>query len=233
MKRIILLLACCCVFGAGLLESETIYLKDGSTLNGRFVRMAQDTLYFETTFGTLMKIEKGQVSRIDFAAQGQAVPPPAVIDAVPRASDEPGTLMVSFEKFEVTSKIRVERDRKREEHERENAIETALLMGGARVYSFFDSTTDKVVREGPETVLRNDLQPRDFKVTLAPRLYSGSLVLANTRASAYKEDFDPAPLEKTLILDNVDIKSGQTTHIRVGMKRKSWRVKKSELFRTN
>ncbi len=234
MKRILLLLVCACLFGAGLLESETMFLRDGSTLNGRFVRMAQDTVYFETSFGTLMRVHKGQVSRIDFIEGGGNAPVTPMESVTPlHVSEEPGTLDVSFEKFEVTSRITVDRNREREAHERENAIEEALLLGGKRVYSLVDSTTDKVVREGPETILRNDMKPRDFRVTVAPGVYSGSLVLGNTRASAYVEHFDPSPLDKKLVLNDIDIKTGATTHIRIGLKHKTWRVGKTELIKVN
>jgi hypothetical protein len=231
MKRILFLVACSCLLGAGLLESETLYLKDGSTLNGRFVRMAQDTVYFETSFGALMRVHKGQVSRIDFV-EGMAPAVPSAGTSI-HVSAEPGTLEVSFEKFELTSRISVERDRDRKGHEKENAIEEALLLGGTKVYSLVDSTTDKIVREGPETILRNDMKPRDFKVALGPGLHSGLLVIGNSRISVYTERFDPAPLDKKLILENVDIKTGETTQIRVGLKRRSWRGGKSELFRVN
>jgi len=224
MKRMLLLLVCSCVFGAGLLESETLYLRDGSAVKGRFVRMAQDTIYFETSFGPLVRVHKEKVSRIDFV-DGRA---PALLDSASpiHVSAEAGTLDVSFEKFELTSRIIVERDREREAHERENAIEQALLLGDKKVYSVVDSTTDKIVREGPETILRNDMRPRDFKVAVAPGLHRCAVVLANSRASVYVDRFDPAPLDKKLTLDNVDIKPGETTYIRIGLKRKA-------LFRMN
>jgi len=231
MKRILLFMACFSVVGAGFLESETLYLRDGSALNGRFVRMAQDTVYFETSFGSVLRVHKEKVSRVDFV-DGQT-PAPHESRSPIHVSEEPGTLDVSFEKFELTSRITVERDREREAHERENAIELALLLGDKKVYSVIDSTTDKIVREGPETILRNDMRPRDFKVALAPGLHRCAVVLANSRASVYVERFDPAPLDKKLTLDNVDIKPGETTYIRIGLKRKSWRIGKSELFRIN
>lgn len=233
MKRILVLLACSCVFGAGVLESETLYLKDGSALNGRFVKMAEDTVYFETSFGSMMRVHRAQVTRIDFLDEKGAPPVSPPGSAPVHVSEEPGTLMVSFEKFELTSRISVERNRERAAHERENAIEEALVLGDAKVYSLIDSTTDKVVREGPDTILRNDMKPHDFKVAVAPGLYPGSLVLGNTRASDYVERFDPAPLDKKLVLDNIDIKAGKTTHIRVGLKHKSWRIGKTELFKAN
>jgi hypothetical protein len=213
------------------LKSEVLYLKDGSTLKGRLVKVDQDTLYFETLFGSAFRIHREKVSRVDFV-EG-LIPASPGIDSQVHVDEEPGTLHVSFEKFTLTSRIVVERDREREAHEQENAIEQVLLVDGKQVYSMIDSTTDKVVRMGPETVLRNDVQPVDFKIALAPGLYDCAVVLANSRASVYVKQFDPAPLDRKLILDNVDVRPGEATHVRIGLKRKSWRSGKSELYKTN
>ena len=233
MRRIVFFVLVGIVFGAGLLKSEIVYLKDGSVVKGTLKKMTADTLYFETAFGSLIKIPKDKVFKVDFV-EGAGVPttvPPAVA-GLGTASAEPGSLMVVFDRIKLTSRITVKRDRDREGHERENAIEVALMIDGKKVYSFIDSTTDKLVANGPEKTLRNDIEPQGFTVGLPPGLCQGSLHIGNTRAGEYADRFDPEPLNRVLILNNLDIKSRETLVVRVGMKKKMLGLKKTELIRS-
>ncbi len=231
MKRFIPLLLCASLVVPGLLKSESLRLKDGSVLNGRLVKVEQDTLYFETSFGATVAVHRGKVSRIEFdeSAVRSSNEPPAFLSI--HTSERPGSLSVSFEKFTLTSRVVVPRGGDRESYERENAIELALEVDGQNTYSFVDSTTDKTVRNGPETVLRNDIEPHDFGVAVSPGLYRCVVGFRNSRASAYVERFDPRPLDQKLVFDTVRIEPGKTTYIRVGLKRKAWLVGKTELFK--
>jgi len=231
MKRARLILFCALMLVPGSLASESVYLKDGSVLKGRLARAEQDTLFFETSFGSFLAIHRGQISRIEFdeGLAGLSGEPPAV--GVPHPSELPGSLSVSFEKFTFTSRLVVPRSGDPPAYERENAIEQSLMVEGRNVYSYVDSVTDKTVTDGPETVLRNDIEPRDFEVALPAGLYRCVIGFRNSRASAFVERFDPDPLDKKLILDTVRIDPGRTTHVRIGSKRKSWIVGSRELFR--
>ncbi len=232
MKRIVFFVLLIVFVGVGLLKSEVVYLKDGSTLKGTVKKMSGDTLYFEASFGSLMKISKDKIVRIDFAEGSSVVspgPPPAVEES--GASAEPGSLMVVFEKVKFTSKISVKRDRDREGHERENAIEMRLMLEGNTIYSLIDSTTDKVIANGPETTLRNDIEPQAFSLALAPGMYQGALRIGNTRIDKYAERFDPEPLDKLLVLDNLKIKPNETLVVRVTVKKKLLGLKKSDMSR--
>ena len=233
MKRIVFFVLVCIVFGAGLLKSEIVYLKDGSIVKGTLKKISADTLYFETSFGSMMKIPKHKIFKVDFAdgAAGPTTVPPAVA-GLGTASAEPGSLMVVFDRIKLTSRITVKRDRDREGHERENAIEVALMIDGKKVYSFIDSTTDKLIANGPEKTLRNDIEPRGFTVGLPAGLSQGSLHIGNTRADEYADRFDPEPLNRVLILNNLDIKSNETLVVQVGMKKKMMGLKKTELIRS-
>jgi hypothetical protein len=125
----------------------------------------------------------------------------------------------------------MERRGNRSEYERENAIEQAVFVDQKKVHSVVDSTTDKVVRSGPETSLRNDARPVELRLPLAAGVHQCSIVFSNSRAKEYEERFDPSPLAKKLVLDGIQVKSNQTTALRVGLKRKSWRVGKTELVK--
>ena len=229
MKRFVVFLLCAGLLAPVLLRSETLHLKDGSAVKGRFVKTERDTVFFETTFGTSMRVHKDKVARIDFG-EG-AAPGEGAVDSSIRTSEAPGTLYVSFENFDLTSKIVMERRGDRSEYERENAIEQAVFVDQRKVHSVVDSTTDKVVRSGPETTLRNDARPVELRVTLAPGVHQCSIVFSNSRVKEYEERFDPSPLAKKLVLDGIQVKPNQTTALRVALKRKSWRVGRTELVR--
>jgi hypothetical protein len=56
-------------------------------------------------------------------------------------------------------------------------------------------------------------------------------VFSNSNVKLYEKRFDPSPLAKKLVLDGIQVKPKQTTALRIGLKRKSWRVRKTELVR--
>jgi hypothetical protein len=213
-----------------LLMGETLYLTDGSTLRGKLKKYENDTLHFETTFGAMVKIDKSKVARIDFDGSGLVpVPGPSGADAGFKDA-APGTLQFAFEGVKFTTRINVKRGKDREAVERENSIEQRLLVGGKLVHSYGDSVTDKAIRNGPETTLRNDFEAQDFKIVLAPDLYHLTLVFGNSFADQFADQFDSKPLERELLIDNVRVEPGRTMRIRVGMKRKRWGISKSELY---
>jgi hypothetical protein len=229
MKRAVLFLLCAGFLVPVLLRSETLYLKDGSVVKGRFVKSERDTVFFATSFGTSIRVHKDKVARIDFG-EGQA-PSESAVDSLIRTTEAPGTLLVTFEDFELTSKIVMERRGNQREYEKENAIEQAVFVDQRKVHSVVDSTTDKVVRNGPETTLRNDARPVELRVPLAAGVHQCSIIFSNSRAKEYGERFDPSPLAKKLVLDGIQVKPNQTTALRVGLKRKSWRIGKTDLVR--
>lgn len=229
MKRMVVLVFCASLAVSGHLRSEVLHLKDGSVLKGRLVKMELDTLYFETSFGPRMAVPRGRVARIDFDENWASPSGRPGSGAAVFTASEPGTLAVSFEEFELTSRIVLERGGSRAACERENTLEMTLVVNGLKVYSTVDSLTDKTVRKGPETVLRNDMRPRGFEVPLAPGIHRCVVAFGNTRASEHVELLDPGPLDKKLVLDPVRVDPGRTTHVRIGMKRK-W-TGKTELVR--
>ncbi len=229
MKRILILALCAALFSPVLLRSDTLRLKDGSEVMGMLIKVENDTVSFQTNFGSVLRVHKGKVLRIDFAADGEVQPVPSETSI--HSSEAPGTLLVAFAEFEVTSRIVVERNADRTAFERGNSIKQSLKVNGAAVLTSVDSTTDKVVRNGPETTLRNDAKPVDFKVALDPGFYQCSIVFGNVGAAKYMDSFDPRPLDETLELDSVRVNSKQTTVIRIGMKRKVWKIGSQNLVR--
>ena len=69
-----------------LTQSEVLYLKDGSSIQGKLKRLVNDTLYFETSFGSSIRVPREQVVRIDFADSPTIQPPGAGAAAIPQQS---------------------------------------------------------------------------------------------------------------------------------------------------
>jgi hypothetical protein len=206
------------VFLPALTQGEVLYLKDGSSIQGRLQKMVNDTLYFETSFGSSIRVPREKVSRLDFAESPMIPAPGAAV--IPPESSVPGTVMVSFEKIQLTSKVSVNRGKNEQEILRANWIECAWYMGSDKVHSQIDSVTDKTIREGPETRYRNDMTPHDFKVAVPTGSYQCRLIIRNIVPEGYDGSFDGGPLEKRLLIENVKVLPAQTTQYRVGMKRK-------------
>jgi hypothetical protein len=211
------LVLCLLLFLPVLSQSEVLYLKDGSTIQGKLVRFVNDTLYFETSFGPEVRVPREKVMRIDFV---ESALQPGLMQTVPQQSSAPGTLMVSFEEFHLTSRVNVHRGKNREALTQANSIELALYVGSDKVHSEIDSVTDKEIREGPDTALRNDMSPTDFKVAVASGTYQCRVFFGNSMVGDYKDYFATGPHEKKLLVENVKILPAETTQLRIGMKRK-------------
>jgi len=216
LKRFLLL--CLVVFVPALVQGSVFHLKDGSAIQGKLLKLVNDTLYVETSFGAKIRIPKSQIVRVDFADSAAVLPMPST--AVPKQSSVPGTVMVSFEKFNVSSRVTVHRGQNEAEILKANSIELAFYVGSEKVYSVIDSSTNKEIREGPDTVYKNEMRPEEFKVAVPPGSYQCRLFLRNTFARDYENSFVNDPLEKRLLVENVNVLPAQTTLYRVGLKRK-------------
>ena len=202
-----------------LTQGEVLRLKDGSSIQGKLLRLVNDTLYFETSFGSEIRVTRDKVLRIDFVEPGSTLVYPPT-QPTPQQSSLPGTVMVSFEKFKVTSRVTVHRGKDEEAIIRANSIECAFYIGPSKMFSAVDSVTDKEIREGPDTVYKNDMRPERVKVAITSGSYQCRLFLRNWLLADYKDSFIGDPLEKELLVENVKVLPGQTTQLRIGMKRK-------------
>ncbi len=216
-----------------IVQAEVLYLKDGSTLVGKLVRVDGDTLYFHPSFGGTLKFSKSTVWRILFDESKTEPESKAGIDrlSMPEMNAaEPGSLIVDFDGMDVSNKIVVHRNRNYEDHERANAIQSALIVDGVEVATVIDSTTDKVYREGPNTFLKNSMNLPDFRVELDAGPHSCLILIKNLGASAYKKAFEFSPLDLSLNVDNVVIYPKRKTTIEIGKKRGALKLGMPELY---
>lgn len=214
------LIICFLLFAPAFSHGEIVYLKDGSTIQGKLVKLLNDTLHFETSFGAPIRIHRSKVLRVEFAgpASSQSVIlTPGIQQQQPAGI---GTLQVHFDKFELTSRITVHRGKNRDDLEKANSIEKSLFLGRDKVASVIDSVTDKVIREGPETILRNSITPRTIKVAVNSGTYRCRVHIGNTMAGDFHDRFVGDPLDKEVVAHNVVIRAGETTALRIGFKRK-------------
>jgi hypothetical protein len=216
-----------------ILQAEVLFLKDGSNLVGKLLRVEGDTLYFQPTFGGTLKFNKSDVRRIQFDDSEEGVGSRAGIDryATPVMNEaEPGSLIVSFDGISVSNKITIHRMRNYEELERANWIQSSLIVEGREVASVIDSTIDKVYREGPDTYLKNTMNLPDFRVELESGTYSCLIVIKNIGASEHNKAFEYAPLDLSLNVDNITIYPQRNSTIEIGKKRGTFKLGMPKLY---
>ncbi len=198
-------------------QTDVLYLKDGSVLVGKLVKTARDTVYFETSFGTHMKVCRTRVLRIQF---GDSISSGREHLAFPRAKPaDPGSLVVSFSDLKISNKIIVHRNRDYARHEQANAIESILIVDGETVASYVDSTMDKTVRKGPDKILKNTIKLTDFHVALDSGPHNCLIIVRNPPRSAYENHFEHERLNLKLSLRDVIVYPGRTTQVEIGLKR--------------
>lgn len=216
-----------------IVQAEVLYLKDGSNLVGKLVRVEGDTLYFQPSFGGILKFSKTTVWRILFDESKNEPKGQVGGDRFSRpetSAAEPGSLIVDFDGMSLANKIIVHRKRNYEDHEQANAIKSTLVVDGIEVATVIDSTTDKVYREGPDTILKNSMRLPDFRVELSAGPHSCLILIKNLGASDYKNQFEFSPLDLSLNVENVVIYPKRITTIEIGKKRGTLRLGMPELY---
>jgi len=209
-----------------LIYGEILHLKDGSAIKGKIISWEGDTLRFKPSYGGEIKVHKDDVVRIEF---DESAPAPVPLPGE-QVSAEPGSLFVRFNNMKLTSKISVHRNQDREGHEIENAIEQSLTVSGKKVFSIVDTTTNKVIYEGPETILKNDYEPVEMHIGMPPGIYQVRILIGNTYVDKYEEAFTDKPLHKDVFVDAVVITPGGVTVVQVGKRRKKLGMAGYELY---
>lgn len=213
-----------------ILQSEVVYLKDGSQIRGKLVSCAGDTLIFEPSFGGRVRIQRSDIVQIVF--DEAKTPIPAGTGAEPAADEGPGVVMIAFKDDKLSSKVAVTRRSKKREADlvRANWIEQLLIVEGDTVFSRVDSTMDKTINKGHERFYKNTIELEDMTAELEPGVRACLVVVRNLGAGVFDEDFDEGPLDLTLRFDTVGLYSNQTTRLRVGIKKGFLRMGKPKLY---
>jgi hypothetical protein len=184
---------------------EVVKLKDQSTVRGRLVQVAGDTLVFKSTFG-MLRFHRNQVVSIVFDdSLGSAAlnPAPATVPA------GKARIEVAFKDRELSSKIAIQLKKDWDAHVRSNQILVELLVDGRTVYSVADTTMDKTLNKGHTTELKNDIELADFGVDVTSGLHHAKLVVRNRDVITYRKDFVPEPLDMVIPFDNLEIRPGE------------------------
>lgn len=210
-----------------LSSGEKLYLRDGSMLNGTIQALDADSVSITTSFGRRLAFARKDVFRIEFSDSavfssglGQGVPAPA----------EPGSLLVLFEAQELSSKIIVHRDRELELSLEANTIEQLLYIDNVLVFSYSDTSTDKKIRKGDDTILKNTIVLKDIRISLPAGPHMVRLIVGSKGRTAHKARFENEPLLETLERSNLIIYAGNTTRFVIEAKKKKWGMGGSELL---
>jgi hypothetical protein len=200
-------------------SSEVVKLKDQSTVRGRLVAVAGDTLVFKTTFGTL-RFHRNQVMSIvfdDSLGGATLTPQPAVAAPATEAPVGKARIEVAFKDRELSSKIAIQLKKDWDAHVRANHILVELLVDGRVAYSFADTTMDKTINKGHTTELKNEIELKDFGVDVPSGLHHARLVVRNRDTTTFRTDFVPEPLDMVVPFDNLEIRPGEIYRLDVAI----------------
>ena len=216
-----------------MIQADTIYLLDGSTLVGTLEKIDGDTLYVKPSFGGTIKLSKQLIWKIQFSdtappGQAQTGGGSAVMPGF--TSTEPGSLLVKFNNLTISNKINVYRGRDYEGHERANTIEAVLIVDGQTVSTYVDSTTDKVIRKGVDTHLKNTIQLKDFRVELPAGPHGCQILIRNPDYPEYEKAFVNARLDLKLEIGDVIIYPARKAVVPVGLKKGFLKMGKPSLY---
>jgi hypothetical protein len=212
-----------------ILQSEVVYLKDGSEIRGKLVSCAGDTLTFEPSFGGRIHIHRSDVVQIVFDESKAARHVGAETEPV---AEGPGVIKITFKDDKLNSKIAVTRKSKNTEAEiiRANWIEQLLIVEGDTVYSRVDSTMDKTINKGHEKLYKNTIELDDMSAELEAGIHACVVVIRNLGTGTFDGDFDEGPLDLTLTFETVGLYPNRTTQLRVGIKKGFMRMGKPKLY---
>jgi len=197
-----------------VIQGEVIYLKDGSAMRGKVIKLTTDSVYFETSFGSRVWLPREKIDRIDF---GDSVRVNAPAGPAAQASGI-GMLALRFKDDKVTSKISIHLKNGWDEHVRANWIVQTLTVGRETLFTYVDTTMDKTIRQGSDTEIKNNARLQDILIEVPSGTYNCMLTVRN----AGGDEFDSAFVDRvdmTMVIDNVEIVPDRTTTIEVGIKK--------------
>lgn len=216
---------------------EVVRLKDGSTLKGRLVRVEGDSLSIRLNLGSTVKVSRSLIESIVFSDSIAADPvrPAAGAVAAPATQAVPagvGTIEVKFEDRNVSSKITIDKKKNWDAKVLSNHIVVEFIVDGVVAYTAVDTTTDKTIYLGHEKQLKNEAELADFTVEVPSGPHRCSLVLRNQDPDTFRADFDPAPLNAVLDLDELVIRPGGFARVDVRIDKGALRMSSPKLFQS-
>lgn len=218
-----------------LAAGEEVRLRDGSSMRGRLVAIAGDSLSFRLSVGPLVQLHRSQVVAIVFddslASWALAAPRVNIPQPAPAGVAGTGALSIAFKDRNLSSKISIEHKKDWDAHERSNHIVLELFLDGAVVYSAVDTTMDKRIYKGHTTQLRNDANLEDFTVEVPAGIHQVQVIVRNRDADTFREDFDPEPLHAVLVVDGFEVHAGAGARIEVGIDKGTLKLGKAKLYR--
>jgi hypothetical protein len=218
-----------------LIHGEILYLKDGSSIRGTVVAIAGDTLTFDTSFGSRIKIARAKIARIVWSengkdSQGSVVPP---VRGGQQPAGGEGYLSIVFKDNKVSSKVAIHMKKDEAAVARANWIVQTLIALGDTAFSAIDSVTDKTVYKGHDKILKNTAELQDMKIRVPAGMHHFVVSVRNRGMKGADEDelFDDGPLDMTLELENVQIFPDRTTRIYLGINKGRLRLGRPRLYR--
>ena len=219
LKRRIVTFGAILLLLAGLpamLQSEVLVLKDGSEVKGKIVTFSGDTLVFAPSFGGKIFVHRKDIVKIIYDESEREAS--RAVQAVPTGD---GALRIVFDNNKLSSKIAITKKHKSNTDEiiQANWIEQLLIVGIDTVYSRVDTTMDKTIYKGHERLYKNSIILEDMQATVPAGIYRCVVVVRNRGAQSHEGVFDEGPLDLKLVLDAVTVSTGQTTTLKIAIKK--------------
>ena len=200
-----------------LTMGDTVYLTDGSSLNGKVRSFANDTLVFNSAFGDV-KIPRENIASIVFGDSAMA-PPSGVAALAAGAEPDSGDIVVTFRDRKLSSKIKVTKKKDEEGHFRANAILQMLLVNGDTAWVYADTTMDKTIYKGPDRIYKNDIELKDIYLRVPAGVHALALVVYNRGEVEYQDSFDSKPLHMEYTIGDVRVDADSERRVHIGIAR--------------
>ncbi len=214
MRKAIIIHLILLVCALKLPHAETIKLRDGSVIKGKLVRMSGDSLYFQTGFGSVLGFNRSQVSSLIFWED-------VIKEYVSKQNSaaEPGSLQVTFNGLKLSNKVTVHRGKHIEDNLKANYLEESLYIDSEKVFSYIDSTMDKIISNGADKEYKNTIKLQDITVGLKPGPHWCRIVIRNPGVD-FKANFSNKPFFMDLNMGDIIIYSKKTVRREVVVKKK-------------
>lgn len=218
-----------------LIQSEVLYLKDGSMIRGSVVDFARDTLTFDPNYGGRMKVSRSQIVKIVFSDSVETSTLSSDLQRREAGKSATmggkGSLAVRFKDKKVNSKVEVHRTRDERQIKEANWVVQLLIVDGDTIFAHIDSTVDKTINKGHDKHYKNNFEIKEMTVELPAGLHHCVVTVCNKGLGVRDDDFKSGPLDMILNLDNVQIFPDRTTSVTVGIKKGKLRLGKPRFYR--
>jgi hypothetical protein len=99
-----------------------------------------------------------------------------------------------------------------------------LLVDGDTAWVYADTTTDKVIYQGPDRTYKNSIELRDIRVRVSAEVHAVALIVFNRGEVEYADRFDDKPLRLEYAIGDLRVDPGSERRVTMGISRGKLRM---------